>query len=74
MPGKIIGCTNEDDAAGLHDAPEHLRTGAAIFPEPCFQALDPEIDQRPDWQQVPGQAREGREEGEGWHCGGLYTG
>ncbi|KJS36288.1 MAG: hypothetical protein VR74_13585 [Hyphomonas sp. BRH_c22] len=56
------------------DGPEHLRAGAAIGLEPCAQALDADVDQRPDRQQVPGQALHGAEEGEGRHRGVLYAG
>ena len=74
MPGEIVRCADEDDPACLCDTPEHLAAGAAICAEPCFQALDPEIDQRPEGHEVPWEARQGREEGEGWHRGGIYTG
>ena len=74
MPGHRVRYTNKNDTTIIHHAPEHLRAGIAILTEPCLQALDAPEDERPDWQQVPGQARHGREEREAGHRGALREG
>jgi hypothetical protein len=73
MPEEIVRELDDYDAAIPHYAPEHFRARATRRTEPCREALDASEDQRPERQQVPGQARHGREEAEGWHRGGLYA-
>ena len=72
-PGEIIRELDDHHAPVPRDAPEHFGIRAADVAEPCLQALDAPEDERPDWQQVPGQAGQGREEAERWHRGALYT-
>jgi len=73
MPEEIVRELDDYDAAIPHYAPEHFRARATRRTEPCREALDASEDQRPERQQVPGQARHGHEEAEGWHRGGLYA-
>lgn len=69
MPGQVVRDTDEHDAADPHEVSSHFRARAACGAEPGLQALDAPEEEGPDRQQVPGKARHGREEGEGWHRG-----
>ena len=64
-PGQVVGEVDDHDAAVPRDTPEHFGAGTACRLEPCLQALDAPEDERPDGQQVPGQARHGGEDGMG---------